>query len=410
MKYLHVYKSSLLALLFIVLLASSCRKKEEQQNTIYEVKIGEALKENSTVLLSEFVDGEVEYVALESGKNHLLAKNPHFYTTETEILTFAKNQIYVFDRKTGKFLREIGHYGRDPGAYKKVVQTFPFDEEKQLVYTGGLEPKSFFRYNVNGEYFDKVFSRSKEIEPDMIKNIFGEIVTSIAPVNDTCFIGYVWNINGKQEAKLIVFNDNNYRIKSYPQHKRFDFDINRDGLNVFSWNAKYYQLNQQLHFFERFTDTLFMVSVDTLQAKFILNRGITENTTASDFSSDKGIIPYSLIENIFESERFLFFKIRVAKETKNSTYYYGYYDKKEETTRISTDESGIINDIDNFIPLKFHSANSKDEIIGSLDAYEVKMWFDGSKEKAAKLPPHLQKLKNIKDTDNPIVVIAKLKD
>ena len=239
--------------------------------------------------------------------------------------------------------------------------------------------------------------------------IFGEIITSIAPLNDTCFVGYVWNINGKQEAKLIIFNDNNHRIKTYPQHHRFDYDIKRDGITVFSWNAKYYQLNDQLHFYEHHTDTIFTVSLDTLQAKYILRQGKPEDANLTDFGANKGVVPYPVLENLFESERFLFLNTRVIKAPGESEYYYGFYDKKGNTTKISIKVAGIKNDIDNFIPFKFHSSNNTGEIIGSLDAYEVKLWFEENREKAAQLPTHLQKLKGIKETDNPVVIIAKLK-
>ncbi len=403
------HRNLLIVILFISLISCSTKEKK-QENVLFEVGITEAFQKNEEVNLSEIADGEIEYIQLDSEKDHLLAQNPHFYLNGNEIIAFAKNQIYVFDRLTGKFLREIGHYGNDPGGYKKVLQSFAFDEEKKLIYTGGWDPSSYFRYKTSGEFYDKVFSHQNDIEPDMAKNIFGEIVTSIAPLNDTCFVGYVWNINGKQEAKLIVSNENNHRIKIFPQYKRFDYDINRDGISVFSWNAKYYRLNQELHFFERFTDTIFTVSVDTLQAKYVLHKGKTENANATNFTNEKGEVAYLLVENIFESNRFLFFKIRKPLENFESEDYYGIFDKTNQSTRVSKNMEGIENDVDNFIPFKFISANQNNEIIGYRDAYEVKLWFDENPEKAAKLPPNLQKLKVINETDNPVVMIAKLKE
>lgn len=163
-------------------------------------------------------------------------------------------------------------------------------------------------------------------------------------------------------------------------------------------------------FFEHFTDTVFTVSMDSLQPKFILQNGETENGKASDFSTGNGKEAFPTVENIFESGRYLFFKIRVGKTIDDTKYFYGLYDKKERTTSVSSDEAGIINDTDNFIALKFYSANANNEIIGAVDAYEVKLWFNENPDKAAQLPPELQKLKNIKETDNPVVMIARLKE
>lgn len=394
----------------LIFLIGCSPKKEKQEDVLYQVGILEAFQKNTEGYLSEFTEGEIEYVLLDSEKDHLLAQNPRFYLSGEEIFAFAKQQIFVFDRKTGKFLREIGHYGNDPGGYKKVLQAFSFDEERRQIYTGGWDPKSYYRYSDDGSFFDKVAAYSIDKEGDVMDNVFGEIVTSIAPLNDTCFVGYVWNIDGKQEAKLIVFNGNNHRIKIYPQHKRFDYDINRDGISVYSWNAKYYQLDNRLHFFERFTDTVFTVSMDTLQPRFVLHKGENENANATDYTKSKGEVPFLPVENVFESSRFLFFKIRKPLENFESEYYYGYFDKKSQNTKVSDSTDGFANDIDNFIPFKFISADQSNEIIGYLDAYEVKLWFDDNPEKATQLPPELQKLKGIKETDNPVVMIAKLKE
>jgi hypothetical protein len=400
-----------LLIAFLIIFLISCSTKEKRRNNvIYEVKISEVFQENQDVKLSEITDGEIEYIQLDSEKEHLLAQNPQFYLSGNEIFAFAKQQIFVFDRLTGKYLREIGHYGNDPGGYNKVPESFVFDEEKKLIYTSGWDTKNYFRYSVDGSFYDKVIAYSIDKEGDIMKNIFGEIVTSIAPLNDTCFVGHVWNIDGKQEAKLIVFNENNHRIKIFPQYKRFDYDINRDGISVFSWNAKYYQLDEQLFFFERFTDTIFTASVDTLQPKFVLHSGTTENANATEYTKNKGDVEYLPVENVFESNRFLFFKVRKQLDNFESEDYYGFFDKTNQSTRVSKNTEGIENDLDNFIPFKFISANQNNEIVSFLEAYEVKLWFEQNPGKAADLSPNLQKLKNIKENDNPVVMIAKLKE
>ncbi|MCG6189349.1 DUF4934 domain-containing protein [Maribellus maritimus] len=394
----------------LIFLVGCSPKEKKQENVLYNVGISEAFGQDVNVNISEIAEGKIEYVALDSDKKHLLAQNPDFYLNGNEIIAFAQNQIYVFDRTSGKFLREIGHYGNDPGGYKKVVQTFPFDEGKKLVYTSGWDPKSYYRYSADGSFSDKVTAYSIDKEGDIMDNVFGEIVTSIAPLNDTSFVGYVWNIDGKQEAKLIVFNENNHRIKIFPQYNHFDYDIKRDGISVYGWNAKYYQLDNQLHFYERFTDTVYTVSMDTLLPKFVLNSGETSTTNATDYTKSKGEVPFLPIENVFESNRYLFFKIRKPKENFESEYYYGYFDKKSQITKVSNSIGGFENDINNFIPFRFVSSNQNDEIIGFNEAYEVKLWFDENPEKRALLSPELQKLKTIKETDNPVVMIVKLKE
>ncbi|HHN47502.1 MAG TPA: hypothetical protein ENN08_00960 [Bacteroidales bacterium] len=62
--------------------------------------------------------------------------------------------------------------------------------------------------------------------------------------------------------------------------------------------------------------------------------------------------------------------------------------------------------------MPFHpiSLSNRKELIGFLEPYKIRQWIAENPDKAAKLPLHLQKFKNIKETDNPVVMIAKLKD
>lgn len=69
--------------------------------------------------------------------------------------------------------------------------------------------------------------------------------------------------------------------------------------------------------------------------------------------------------------------------------------------------SGIINDIDNFIPMHFSSVNHSNEMVGFCIPDEIEKW---KKENIMNITDE-EKLKivNIKKDDNPLVIIAKLK-
>lgn len=391
--------------MLFAIIACSTNNTESQDNTLYEVEIGEAIQTKQEAFTSNIINGDIEYVALESGKDHLLGPNPHLYLTDTEIIAFAKRQIFIFNRTTGKFLREIGHYGKDPAGYKKVVHSFPYDASNEVFYTQGWDPKSYYRYTSEGNFKDKLSAYSIDLEDDLANNVFSEMVTSIAPLNDTCFVGYVWNINGKQKTKLIVFNENNHRIKTFPQNQSFEYDINKNGINVFRWEGWFYQFDKHLNFFERFSDTVYTVTAAELKPKFVLNQAKDlEAPYTNRYLPEYDASQYFMVDNIFESANFLFFKTRYNDEAN-----YGFFKKNEKTTRVSIASTGICNDTDNFIPFKFYSANNKNEIIGCQEAYEVNLWFNTNKEKIGTLTPKLQKLKSIQENDNPLVMIAKLK-
>lgn len=295
--------------LILIAFAACSPNKNVEKDEIYNVQITQAFESEDKAQLSQIIDGEIEYIPLETKKEILLGNSPRVFTTDLYIVATTNRQMFLFDRKTGKFIREIGHYGKDPEGYRNVLKAFTFDGKNSLLYTRGWDSKNYVTYALEGTVANEITVQPIEREEDMANSIFSEMITSIAPLNDTSYIGYVWNLNGKQEAKLIVFNQNNPRIKVFPQYKRFDYDINRDGISVYDWNAKFYFLNDQLHFFERFTDTVYTVSMNNLEPKLILHRGETEEANVTNLTRQKGEVPYFYIEDLFGAERFLFFKI-----------------------------------------------------------------------------------------------------
>lgn len=397
-------------LLILSAITACSNNKPEKKEEIYNVQISQAFNNEDKAQLSQVIDGDIEYVRLETKKEILLGNSPRVWATDLYIVAISRRQIYLFDRKTGKFIREIGHYGKDPDGYRNVLKAFTFDEKRNQVYTKDWDSKIYTTYTLDGNIANKITVQPIEREEDMANNIFSEMITSISPLNDTSQIGYVWNLNGKEEAKLIVLNKNNPRIKVFPQYKRFDYDINRDGISVFDWNAKFYFLQDQLHFFERFTDTVFTVSMENLAPEFVLHRGETDEASGSNLTGQKGNVPYLLIDDLFGAERFLFFKIRQPGEEFNGETYYGFYDKATNTTLLSENNLGIKNNINGFLPFPFLSVNQNNEVAGLLEAFEVKLWFDENPEVAKQLPDQLKAFSTLEETDNPVVMIAKLKD
>ncbi|WP_167619138.1 DUF4934 domain-containing protein [Maribellus sediminis] len=397
-------------LLILSAITACSNNKPEKKEEIYNVQISQAFNNEDKAQLSQVIDGDIEYVRLETKKEILLGNSPRVWATDLYIVAITRRQIYLFDRKTGKFIREIGHYGKDPDGYRNVLKAFTLDEKRSQVYTKDWDSKIYTTYTLDGNIANKITVQPIEREEDMANNIFNEMITSVSPLNDTSQIGYVWNLNGKEEAKLIVFNNNNPRIKVFPQYKRFDYDINRDGISVFDWNAKFYFLQDQLHFFERFTDTVFTVSMEKLAPEFVLHRGETAEASGSNLTGQKGDVPYLLIDDLFGAERFLFFKIRQPGEEFKGDFYYGFYDIATNSTQLSEDNTGLKNDVNGFLPFPFKSVNQHNEVAGLLEAFEVKLWFDENPEVAKQLPDQLKAFRTLEETDNPVVMIAKLKD
>lgn len=82
------------------------------------LNLEDAYKKQETIYSNEFINS-VKYIPLETASNCLIGANPIIHSTEKYfIITDNQNHCFLFDRSTGKFIREIGHYGRDPGGFK----------------------------------------------------------------------------------------------------------------------------------------------------------------------------------------------------------------------------------------------------------------------------------------------------
>ena len=375
-------------LIVLILLLSCCSRNLKNSNDIGEIAVDKAFETNNEVVVSDLIKGDIKYVQLESNEECLLGRAIRIFTDDSLIIAVAFRQIYLFDKNTGKFIREIGHYGRDPGGYLATVYDFPFNETQN----------TFFARGYGSAYFNEYDSRG-----NLIKEIKTPNARSLALLNDSIYIGYIPNHTGNEKTKLIVFDIGQNIIKEYPNFRTFE-----PTSTYVSWPASwFYKFENDLFFFELFTDTIFQITEKELLPKYQLKLGEYappyEMQGSREFIENRG--DYFFTRDIFESQRYLFFSIEY-----NDNRYCGIYDKKTEETKITSSPDGFENDIDNFIPFQYYSVNNNGELVGFKEAYEIVEWFNNNPSETENLPPSLQKLKNITENDNPIVMIAKLKE
>lgn len=382
-------------LLFFIILISINSCSRSRNEVLYEVPVMDATLKAIPIFLSDYTAGSVEYIQLESKKECLLDDDIRLYSNDSIIIAISDYRILLFDRKTGSFLKEIGKQGRSPQEYRKNVYVHPYNEYSNTFISKGWEPNSFYEYNYEGELINKI-----------VPPLNNSSVTSLFAANDTMYYGFIWNYDGKQDVKLIALNRDNEILKKMPQTQHFNFDINNHQIDVFDWDGWFYKYNNQVNVYEFLTDTIFSINVqENLNPRYVLkNRNLgapykvrfTPNFNAND---------YYYVNTLFESGNFLFISYRYQQDD-----FLGIYDKKIGQILASNEPAGFINDVDNLFPFRFYSLNSDNEIVGYQFAYEIINWYEQGPETNINLPTHLQLFKNLKESDNPIVVIAKLKE
>lgn len=137
----------------------------EQKLSVIGTRNGELItikphevKDTVDLYLSDLVD-DIEIVRLETTKGALVKPAPA-YVSDNYVLTGIA-EMKLFERKTGKYIGNVGHNGRGPGEYLSGIYCAQIDEKARniymLSYSGTGEPQQILVYDLNGKW------RSKDI-------------------------------------------------------------------------------------------------------------------------------------------------------------------------------------------------------------------------------------------------------
>ncbi len=358
------------------------------KKSIEIINLIEAFDKSKPINITD-ISTDFNFIRLETKDECLTATRLAVYSNDQYLIAIDRERILLFDRKDGKFIREIGHRGNGPGEYSHTYNVMPFNEGKNIVYAG--RNKKRYGYSLDGQLKDTLSI------PDL--------VSEIGNIDDNIFAAFMPDYQGGEKIRIIFFNHRDSLLKTFPNY------LSAPKTNAFFvWNPNswFYTINKQLNFYQLFNDTLFTISTNSITPRFIFNMGPYsppyEMKTSPKFEPDK----YFVMKTIQESSKYLFCSFNFNKKN-----YTAIFDKNKRTTVVNdySPESGhgFINNINDFVPLEFSSINEKDELICIMDAFKIKQWFEKNPEKVSKLPESLKSLTTIKETDNPVIMISKLK-
>ena len=109
---------------------------------------------SKSVILQDIAD--VEYIPLEIKEGFLISEYvPLQYLDESIFITNGKEEIMIFDRKTGRALHSFNHFGRGPGEYTGI-HSIAVDKEKNEIFTTTNSLSSKIHpinvYDLNGKH------------------------------------------------------------------------------------------------------------------------------------------------------------------------------------------------------------------------------------------------------------------
>lgn len=424
-------KSHLLVILFCI--SFFCCKENQTQNGLGVIDIDSAFDSLSPIKMSEIAD-EVNYIQLETVDSSLIGEGPRIKITGDEIIVNPQSktgEFKVFDRKTGKFLCNIGHTGGDSQAFDNDPM-FWIDEFNRQIYFSNSAKKCYQIYGFDGNYLGKWEPKEDSIAMD-VKNVFlllsknkSWIYNLRSKVNSGRVICYDRK-NGTMDYRLFAKEDRN-RLddESYVIYSTYGLDdpsvsySNGTSSVIYNTNPSIYLYKNELKMKETFVDTIYSVDDSGVKKPYMyFNLGKRhwpiDEWNKTDASKDRLHIDY-----IYETDNLIFFSctkdlyefIALTKKT-----YVGYYNKENGITKmmlrekrqiiggseVDIEDIGIEDDITfSMLPIKISGMSTDGSLFGVLTPSEI-LAFE-----TANPSPELKKLQSeVKEDDNPIIVIAK---
>jgi hypothetical protein len=397
-------KNSILALILILLSGSAQNRRSN--NSIETIDIYNAFNAKKTITLSSIVQS-VEYIPLETRSDIVLTTGFIYQITNEHIIAFNNNgktvQILMFERKSGKYIKEIAKAGRGPNEYRNPVRDC-FNIYNKVIYANGNN-RDIISYNLDGKYLESF--KLPELDDPAIKG-GKRFVFFSTYLKDDVFVYYVPNTSGFEKRKIILFSRDSI-IKEYPNYLSWE----RKNLNVsygFGNSCDFFRFDNSLFFKELLNDTVFQVTKEKLDPLFVFSAGKLSfpYSKREEFNTSDKYQKCLVVSRLMGNSGFLFFELFCDEKR-----YFSFYDKKMKRTTISDTPdaslAAIVDDINGFMPLSPQQLTPNNEMVFYLEAGKIKKWIDANPSKAKSLWGKFPWLKNITEMDNPVIVIAKCK-
>ncbi len=362
-------------------------------------KFDPSILEEKEINLSEIAD-DILYVPLDdsiliSGVNTV--NYPKF--ANDRIYLYDQNQGILIFSRSGKFLRKIGKRGRGPGEYV-YGSTFTVDPESGTVYLNDLNS------------IIKVYSKSGNYLRSIMLNEYQGSIDEMEFFNKNLFVAFnlQYGDNFKYEWVFLdtLGNIINKKDRSIPIFKS----------NYLVGGGTFIQGNK-LNFWHNFTDTIISFSDDfTVKPNFLLSQG--DFRLPKQYVDDpiKRLPEYISLEQILETNQFLILRYNFYKG-KNSLVLIEKEKHKSFLSYWSFDDyRGLLNDLDGgirFQPRGYLFENGREYLIELKDAIRFKAYVNSNDfENAKSINPEKKKIfkemtDNLNETDNPVLMIVKLK-
>ena len=385
----------LIKLALLAILICSCNTSDSGLYQIDPSTFGD-----NAIKLTDIAD-DITYIPLDN--SFPIAQ---IYPTSINIL---ENTIYLSARdigiikltRDGEMPKVIGRRGRGPGEWYYCM-SIAVDPRSETVYVMDYnnEIKAYFKSGV----FKGILK--------LPGNEDGFCFSQISIYNSNLFASQYTNMGHAKYNWIIL--DTLGNILSYKFNPIPTFASNMGG------RGGTFKFGDKISYWDWYNDTIFTISPDlNYKASYIFSLG--EGKIPLDRIPSKelfNILPkYYLTTNILETKRFLIYMYGHNK--KGNLALIDKKTKKNYLTSISNEKDyGIVNNLDGglkFLPLCYFAENGREYLVSIIDPFQLKKYINGEEfiNSASEFPEKkgslVKLVENVKETDNPILMLVRLK-
>jgi len=358
-----------------------------------------------TITLTELGFIGIDYIPLETNQHCLIQRTIDLGSSRDRILFVNDsyiikqfNTILKFDSK-GSFVARIGTEGRGPNEFQ-ACHDLEIDKSDQIYFIDGWK-KKFFVYSGKGDFLKTI-------------NIPLYGICDFRLVNDG-FLCYSENHLGNVKYSYTLLDKSGTTIMEFPN--RYPFVKFPNDAYGFAHENLFYRYNNNLYKKEVYSDTIYLFDNMIFKPHMVLKVGdkLITPKARSEFSGMELARNYISPINLFEFGDYVLYAFTYKFDFSNTQVYCFIGSKKNDFQVLIDAGKGIINDLDggpDILPLTVQNDNT---VVACLDALQLKRHiaseeFRKSKPKFAEKKKELEKLaSSLKETDNPVLVLVRLK-
>ena len=416
---------SVVSMLFLF----SCKAKQKEEGgnvtnekTIYEIDLSKDFTGSTcdNLLLSDIVE-DVEYVQLETTDDCLIGAGFFCAFTEKDIYVLNTNykneELFRFDRATGKFIRKIGQIGQGP---KDMMRPGAIYADNNNVYASSSATNKIYVYDKDGEFVRTI----------PLRRGWGERIT---------ILQNKYIIHNSGSDFVVTSNDDGSNSQEHGNRNLYiaaniqDMEGNtiltkcdtiqgeKPSMTLDPNPIRWYY-NGELNFYDEVDNIIYAANENGFTPRYKLNLG--KNRWVETGELTKEFLKYIKIHYFQETADYLFIYWNQREKA-----YFARFNKKTEVLEVEEEEPfksrfwhlyayGPKNDIDGCETYFRQGCGNYEDITGSIlftitpdNIDRVRKALE--KAENVKFPEKRQQLLKMlderKEDDNPILVIYKLK-